>query len=258
MNLNNKDSVFELPNFKSKVKKVIGVVSGKGGVGKSLVTSMLASLAQKSGLKTAILDADITGPSIPKSFGIKEKATGTETAILPVKTKSGIKVMSINLLLENETDPVLWRGPLISGTIKQFWQDVAWGDIDIMFIDMPPGTGDIALTIYQSIPLNGLIIVSSPQELVTMIVEKALKMANTMNIPLIGMVENMSYVQCPNCDEKIYIYGDSKVDEVAQKYNIKNTAKIPLDPNLRKYVDNGDIESYENKFLENFSKEILK
>src|SRR5574344_967292 len=199
-------------NSYSSVKKVIGVVSGKGGVGKSIVTSMLAVMFNRKGYHTAILDADITGPSIPKGFGIKTKATGTDDGIFPVTTETGIDVMSVNLLLPNETDPVVWRGPIIAGTVKQFWTDVIWNDVDYMFVDMPPGTGDVPLTVFQSLPLDGIIVVSSPQQLVRVIVEKAVKMANMMNIPIIGLIENMSYVKCPKCGEIINVYGKSNID----------------------------------------------
>lgn len=197
--------------------KVIGIVSGKGGVGKSLVTSLLAVAMSRANYKTAIMDADITGPSIPKMFGITEKATGSEMGILPVKTKTEIELMSINLLLENDTDPVVWRGPLIAGTVKQFWTDVVWGDIDFLFVDMPPGTGDVALTVFQSLPISGIIIVTSPQELVSMIVTKAVRMAEIMNIPILGIVENMSYVTCPSCNKEIKVFGDSHIEEIAKK-----------------------------------------
>ncbi|MEG1994794.1 MAG: Mrp/NBP35 family ATP-binding protein, partial [Oscillospiraceae bacterium] len=196
----------EDPNKLSKIKKVIAVVSGKGGVGKSLVTSLLAVISQRKGFKTAIMDADVTGPSIPKAFGITEKATATDLGLFPVVTKTGIETMSINLLLEDETAPVVWRGPVISGTVKQFWTDVVWGEVDYMFIDMPPGTGDVPLTVFQSIPVDGIIIVTSPQELVSMIVEKAVKMAEMMNVPILGIVENMSYIKCPDCDKEIKLF----------------------------------------------------
>jgi len=203
------------PHEKSNIKKVIGIVSGKGGVGKSIVTSMLAVTMNKMGYRTAIMDADLTGPSIPKSFGISEKATGSEIGIFPVKTESGISIMSINLLLANDTDPVVWRGPILSNTIKQFWTDIIWGDLDFLFIDLPPGTGDIPLTIFQSIAINGIIVVTSPQELVSMIVLKAIKMADMMNIPIIGLVENMSYFKCPDNNREYKIFGESHIDEIA-------------------------------------------
>jgi Mrp family chromosome partitioning ATPase len=219
----------ERPHPQSNIKKVIGVISGKGGVGKSLVTSMLAVTMSRRNHKVAILDADITGPSIPKSFGITEKARGRSDGVLPVKSKTGIKVMSINLLLEDTSDPVVWRGPIIAGTVKQFWTDVIWGDIDYMFIDMPPGTGDVPLTVFQSIPLDGIIVVTSPQELVSMIVEKAVKMAEIMNIPIIGIVENMSYFKCPDCNKDYKIFGDSKIEEEAKKHGIDLIARLPPD-----------------------------
>lgn len=231
-------------NEQSKVKKVIGIVSGKGGVGKSAVTSMLAVASRREGLKTAILDADITGPSIPKVFGLKERAKGNGNSILPVETSTGIEVMSVNLLLENETDPVVWRGPVISGTVKQFWTDVIWNEVDCMFVDMPPGTGDVALTVFQSLPLDGIIIVTSPQELVSMIVEKAVKMANMMNIPILGIIENMSYFECPDCGKKHSIFGESHIDEVAERFGTEVLAKLPIDPEFARCADNGAIETY--------------
>lgn len=231
----------ELNEF-SSVKKVIGIVSGKGGVGKSLVTSLLAAGMQKKGHKTAILDADITGPSIPKAFGITQKAQGSEFGILPETSKGGVDVMSINLLLEDDTEPVVWRGPIIAGTVKQFWTDVFWENEDYMFVDMPPGTGDVPLTVFQSLPIDGIIIVTSPQELVSMIVSKAVKMAQLMDIPILGLVENMSYVRCPDCDKQINIFGDSHVDEITAKYNVKVLDKIPIDPKITKACDEGKIE----------------
>ena len=241
----------------SDVKKVIGIVSGKGGVGKSSVTSMLAVAAQRAGKKVAVLDADITGPSIPKAFGIKEKAMGNGEMIMPVETMLGIKTMSINLLLENDTDPVVWRGPVIAGTVKQFWTDVLWGDKDYLFVDMPPGTGDVPLTVFQSLPVDGIIIVASPQELVSMIVEKAVKMATLMHIPVLGIVENMSYFVCPNCKEKHYIYGESHIEEIAEEYGIKNVAKIPMDANLAAACDAGMIEVFKGDWLDEMT-EMLK
>jgi Mrp family chromosome partitioning ATPase len=232
----------ERPHLQSNIKKVIGVISGKGGVGKSLVTSMLAVTMSRRNHKVAILDADITGPSIPKSFGITEKARGRSDGVLPVKSKTGIKVMSINLLLEDTSDPVVWRGPIIAGTVKQFWTDVIWGDIDYMFIDMPPGTGDVPLTVFQSIPLDGIIVVTSPQELVSMIVEKAVKMAEIMNIPIIGIVENMSYFKCPDCNKDYKIFGDSKIEEEAKKHGIDLIARLPLDTKISSMCDKGLIE----------------
>ena len=241
----------------SNVKKVIGVVSGKGGVGKSIVTSMLAVLMNRLGYRTAILDADITGPSIPKTFGIKEKAKGSDIGLFPVKTKSGIEIMSINLLLENDTDPVLWRGPIIAGTVKQFWTDVIWSDIDFMFIDMPPGTGDVALTVFQSIKVDGIIVVTSPQELVSMIVSKAVKMAEMMNIPIIGLVENMSYFKCPDNDKDYKIFGDNHIEDIAKKHNLKVLAKLPIDPKLAAACDKGMIELFDGNWL-NLAANILQ
>ncbi len=231
-------------NKLSKVKKVIGIVSGKGGVGKSTVTSMLAVAMKRQGYRTAILDADITGPSIPKAFGLKERAKGNENGILPAETLTGIEVMSVNLLLENETDPVVWRGPVISGTVKQFWSDVIWNDVDYMFVDMPPGTGDVALTVFQSLPLDGIVIVTSPQELVSMIVEKAVKMADMMDIPILGIVENMSYFKCPECGKNHSIYGESHIDEVAERFGTRVLAKMPIDPEFARCADTGTIEMF--------------
>lgn len=238
-------SFIEKPHELSHIKKVIGIVSGKGGVGKSLVTCMSAVLMNRRGFSTAVLDADITGPSVPKAFGLKEKAQGNETAIFPVTTKKGIRVMSVNLLLPDDTDPVVWRGPIIAGTAKQFWTDVIWDDVDYMFVDMPPGTGDVPLTVFQSIPLDGIIVVTSPQELVSMIVGKAVKMAEMMNIPIIGLVENMSYVECPDCNKRISVFGESHIDETAKKFNLKVIAKLPIDAELAKLVDNGLLELME-------------
>lgn len=231
-------------NEHSNVKKVIGVVSGKGGVGKSLVTSLLASNMNKKGYKVAILDADITGPSIPKAFGITTKAMGSDFGILPEKSKKGIDIMSINLLLKDDTEPVIWRGPVIAGTVKQFWGEVLWENEDYMFVDMPPGTGDVQLTVFQSLPVDGIIIVTSPQELVSMIVKKAVRMAELMNIPIIGLVENMSYAVCPDCDKKINIFGDSHINEIADEHNIKVLDKIAIDPNIALACDRGEIESF--------------
>lgn len=233
----------------SSVKKVIGVVSGKGGVGKSMVTSLLAIAANKAGLSTAILDADITGPSIPRTFGVKEKATGTENAIFPVKTGSGIQLMSINLLLDRENDPVVWRGPIIGETVKQFWSDVIWRDVDVMFIDMPPGTGDVPLTVYQSLPLDGIVIVTSPQELVSMIVGKAVNMAALMEVPILGIVENMSYVECPDCGRRIELFGQSHLEETALQYNLRILDRLPIDPRLAQACDQGTLELYGGALL---------
>ena len=230
----------------STVKKVIGVVSGKGGVGKSIVTSLLAVMFNRKGYDTAILDADITGPSIPKAFGLTEKALGSEKGILPAVTASGIKIMSINLLLENDTDPVIWRGPILAGTVKQFWTDVCWGNVDYMFVDMPPGTGDVPLTVFQSLPLDGIIVVTSPQDLVSMIVEKAVKMAQLMNVPILGVVENMSYFVCPDCNKKHYPFGESKLENIAQEYSLDILARLPIDPENAKACDSGKAESILN------------
>ena len=229
-------------NKMSNVKKVIGIVSGKGGVGKSLITALLACGMQRKDYKAAILDADITGPSIPKMLGITRKALGNEFGILPCESTSGIKVMSVNLLLENDTDPVVWRGPVIAGTVTQFWSDVVWEDVDYMFVDMPPGTGDVPLTVFQSLPVDGIIIVTSPQDLVSMIVEKAVKMAKMMNIPVLGIVENMSYVECPDCNKKIYVYGESEPEKVAEKFETELLGQIPINPDIAKYADSGKIE----------------
>ncbi len=238
------------PHELSNIKKVIGVVSGKGGVGKSMVTSLLSVAMNRRGYKTAILDADITGPSIPKAFGLKEKVKSNEMGLFPVKSSTGIDIMSINLLLANETDPVVWRGPIIAGTVKQFWADVIWNEVDYMFVDMPPGTGDVPLTVFQSLPIDGIIIVTSPQELVSMIVGKAVKMAQMMNIPILGLVENMSYFVCPDCDKKYQIFGESHIEEVAAKYDIHTYAKLPINPKLAAACDRGMIELYEGDWLD--------
>ncbi|MGN9164785.1 P-loop NTPase [Tissierellaceae bacterium HCP3S3_D8] len=247
----------EKPHELSNIKKVIGIVSGKGGVGKSLVTSMLAATMNKRGHHSAILDADITGPSIPKAFGITEKAMGNQYGLLPAKSKDGIDIMSINLILENDTDPVVWRGPIIAGTVKQFWTEVIWSDVDYMFIDMPPGTGDVPLTVFQSIPVDGIIIVTSPQELVSMIVAKAVKMAEMMNIPIIGLVENMSYFKCPSCHEEHRIFGDSHIDSIAKEHNLKILAKLPIDPKIAEACDTGKIESIDSHYFDDIG-EILE
>ena len=234
----------------SSIKKVIGVVSGKGGVGKSLVTSLLACAMQAKGNSCAILDADVTGPSIPKSFGITEKAQADETGLLPAESKTGIKIMSVNLLLDTEDSPVVWRGPVISGVIQQFWKDVAWGEIDYMFVDMPPGTGDVPLTVFQSLPLDGIIVVTTPQDLVTMIVKKAYNMAKLMNIPVLGIIENMSYAVCPDCGKEINIFGESKADEVANELGVPVLAKLPINPAVAALVDKGAVELAGDKNLE--------
>ena len=237
-------------NENSSVKKVIAVVSGKGGVGKSLVTGLLATMAQRMDYKTAILDADVTGPSIPKMFKFRTSADGDETALIPAETATGIEVMSVNLLLENETDPVIWRGPVIAGTVKQFWGEVNWGSRDVMFIDMPPGTGDVPLTVFQSIPVDGIIIVTSPQELVGMVVQKAVKMAEMMKIPVLGIVENMSYVECPDCGKKIEVYGPSRLAANAEHFGITGKAQLPIQPKLAAACDQGMIELFEGSWLD--------
>ncbi len=238
-----KTSFIENQNMYSNVKKVIAVVSGKGGVGKSFVTSMLAVKAAKQGKKVAIMDADITGPSIPKIFGIRDKALSDGQFMYPAETALGIKIMSINLLLENDTDPVVWRGPVIAGTVKQFWTDVVWGDIDEMYIDCPPGTGDVPLTVFQSIPIDGIVVVTTPQSLVSMVVGKAEKMAKLMNVKLLGLVENMSYYVCPNCGEKHFVFGDSHIEETAKAYGIDNVLQLPIDPSVAKLCDDGTFET---------------
>ncbi|MDO4483552.1 MAG: Mrp/NBP35 family ATP-binding protein [Clostridia bacterium] len=244
------ESLLAPSNAFSNVKKVIGVVSGKGGVGKSLVTGLMATLMQRRGHKAAILDADITGPSIPKMFGVNEKAMGCDDGILPAETKTGVKLMSINLLLEHDTDPVIWRGSLIAGTVKQFWSDVLWGDVDYMFVDMPPGTGDVPLTVFQSLPVDGIIIVTSPQELVGMIVEKAVNMARMMNVPVLGLVENMAYIQCPDCSKKLYPFGEGKTMEVAQAHSLAFLGQIPIDPAIAKACDSGLVELFNENYLD--------
>ena len=253
---NHPESLREPVNQYSTVKKVIGVVSGKGGVGKSLVTSLMAVAARRKGFKTAILDADITGPSIPKILGMKGQAYSDGEGIYPVLSRSDIKVMSINLLLPDETDPVVWRGPVIAGAVKQFWTDILWGDVDYMFVDMPPGTGDVPLTVFQSLPIDGIIIVASPQELVEMIVSKALKMAEAMDIPVLGIVENMSYYICPNCNEKHFIFGDSKIESLAEQFGISATARIPIDSGLAALCDKGNIELLEQSWTDDIIKAV--
>ena len=233
-------------------------MSGKGGVGKSLVTSMLAVLLERKGLRTAILDADITGPSIPKMFGVTEKARGTEDTIFPVETEEGIQIMSINLLLPDETEPVVWRGPIIAGTVKQFWTDVIWTDVDVMLVDMPPGTGDVPLTVFQSIPLDGIVIVTSPQELVSMIVEKAVNMAKMMNVPIIGLVENMSYLECPDCKKQISVFGESHIEETAKRFGVPVLGKVPVDPEIARAADAGTIGKVKGEWLENAAETVSK
>ena len=237
------------PHEGSHIKKVIAVVSGKGGFGKSLVTSLMAVNAQRRGFKAAVLDADITGPSIPKVFGINGRAQATENALFPCKSKGGVSVMSLNLLTDNETDPVIWRGPVIAGAVTQFWTDVIWGDVDYMFVDMPPGTGDVPLTVFQQLPIEGIIVVTSPQELVSMIVAKALNMAKLMRIPVLGIVENMSYVKCPDCGKQIKVFGESHIDEIAAENGIEVLGKIPMIPEIAALCDAGNIEDVAQEYI---------
>ncbi len=241
-----KESFLKEPHKNSSIKKVIGVVSGKGGVGKSLTTSLLASFAHKQGLSVGIMDADVTGPSIPHMFGVNERATGDESGINTVLSPSGIQMMSMNLLLDDATTPVIWRGMVISGTVMQFWTDVIWKDLDLLFIDMPPGTGDVPLTVFQSIPIAGIVVVTTPQDLVKMVVEKAVNMANMMNVPVLGLVENMSYLTCPDCGKQIEIFGHSKAKALASEYGIPAVARMPLDAKIATLADEGRIEDYEN------------
>ena len=238
-----KESLLAAPNPKSNVKKVIAVVSGKGGVGKSTVTSMLAVAMARKGKRVGVLDADITGPSAPTAFGVTECQGASEEGLYPAVSRGGIQIMSINLLLDNPADPVVWRGPVIAGAVKQFWTDVIWEDVDYMFVDMPPGTGDVPLTVFQSLPVDGIVIVTSPQDLVSMIVSKAVKMANMMNIPVLGFVENYSYLQCPDCGKKINVFGQSHLDEVAAKFNLPILARLPIDPKVAESYDSGLMET---------------
>lgn len=251
------ESLLAPANPGSRVRRVIGVVSGKGGVGKSLVTGLMACLMQRRGHQAAVLDADITGPSIPRIFGLHRRAEGCEEGILPLVTDSGIKLMSINCLLDNDTDPVIWRGSLISGTVKQFWSDVVWGDVDYMFVDMPPGTGDVPLTVFQSLPVDGILIVTSPQELVSMIVQKAMNMAKLMDIPVLGIVENMSYMACPDCGRKLYPFGQGRTEQVAQLHSLPVLAQLPIDPTIASACDRGAIEQVQVDNL-NTAAEILE
>lgn len=253
----NKDFSAKL-NELSHIRKVIGIMSGKGGVGKSLITSLLAVSMDRKGYASAVLDADITGPSIPKMFGIKEKATGSDQGLSPVKSKTGIEIMSLNLLLKNDTDPVIWRGPILSGTVRQFWTNVIWGDIDFLFIDMPPGTGDVVLTVFQSIPIDGLIIVTSPQEMVSMIVSKAVKMAEMMDIPILGLIENMGYIKCPDCGKKIKLFGESHIQDIAEDHKIDVLARLPIDPKLALECDGGNIEEFEGDWLNSTAERLEK
>ena len=253
-----KVDMHEPMNMYSSIKKVIGVVSGKGGVGKSLVTSLMACRMRATGARVGILDADITGPSIPRAFGIHDGVTVTPDGklLVPATSSTGVEVISSNMLLENETDPVIWRGPVIAGAVKQFWSETLWQDIDYMFVDMPPGTGDVPLTVFQSLPVNGIIIVTSPQELVSMIVEKAVNMAKKMNVPILGLVENMSYLECPDCGKKISVFGESRIDDVAKEYGIPVLAQIPIRPAIAKAVDEGTVEYIEADFLDNAVKAV--
>ena len=247
----------EPPHARSRIQKVIGVVSGKGGVGKSMTSAMLAVSMRRLGFKAGVLDADITGPSIPRLFGVKGPATGDSESINPVSSRTGVEIMSINLLLDDPEAPVVWRGPVIAGAVKQFWQEVVW-DVDFLFVDMPPGTGDVPLTVFQTLPVDGIVIVSSPQELVGMIVGKAVQMAQMMHVPILGLVENMSYVQCPDCGKHINVFGDSHVDEIAAKYQLPVLAKMPIDPELAKEADAGMIEVFAGEYLDNAAQTVAK
>ena len=249
-----KKSLIKKPHAMSEIKKVIAVVSGKGGVGKSMTCSLLAAAAQNSGKVTAVMDADVTGPSIPRMFGVTERASGSDEGIIPVVSDGGVQIMSMNVLLENEAEPVVWRGSLISGTVLQFWTDVIWTGVDIMFIDMPPGTGDVPLTVFQSIPIDGVIVVTTPQDLVGMIVQKAINMAHMMNVPVLGVVENMSYIECPDCGSKIPVFGESAVDALALENGIPAVAKLPLDRALTVAADTGKIEDAKNRLTDFFNK----
>ena len=250
-------SLIEEMNAYSNVKHVIGVVSGKGGVGKSFVTSSLATLMAKAGYKVGILDADITGPSIPKMFGVKGQVVGDERGMIPLESKDGVKVMSINLLMPNEEAPVVWRGPVIAGAVKQFWTDTCWGEVDYLFVDMPPGTGDVPLTVFQSLPVDGIVIVTSPQELVQMIVKKAFNMANMMHIPVLGVVENFSFLSCPDCGKEIKIFGESNIEQTANLLGINLLGKLPLNPAYAEAADKGEFYGIDNPYLD-VAKEILE
>ena len=253
-----KESMLKPPHAQSSIKKVIGVVSGKGGVGKSLTTSLLTSYAQKQGLSVGIMDADITGPSIPHMFGVTERITGDENSINTVLTPSGMQMVSMNLFLDEANMPVIWRGMVISGTVMQFWTDVIWKDVDLLFIDMPPGTGDVPLTVFQSMPIAGIVIVTTPQDLVKMVVEKAVNMANMMNVPVLGLVENMSYLSCPDCGKQIEVFGHSKAKAIAAEYGIPSIARMPLDPEITKLADAGRIEDYDGAALQEVFAELQK
>ena len=247
----------EPPHARSRIQKVIGVVSDKGGVGKSMTSAMLAVSMRRLGFKAGVLDADITGPSIPRLFGVKGPATGDGESINPVSSRTGVEIMSINLLLDDPEAPVVWRGPVIAGAVKQFWQEVVW-DVDFLFVDMPPGTGDVPLTVFQTLPVDGIVIVSSPQELVGMIVGKAVQMAQMMHVPILGLVENMSYAVCPDCGKHINVFGDSHVDEIADKYKLPVLAKMPIDPELAKEADAGMIEMFAGDYLDNAAQTVAK
>ena len=251
-----KTSMLEEMNPYSNVKHVIGVVSGKGGVGKSFVTSSLATMMAKAGYKVGILDADITGPSIPKMFGVKGQVMGDERGIIPMES-NGIKIISINLMMDDEEAPVVWRGPVIAGAVKQFWSDTYWGELDYLFVDMPPGTGDVPLTVFQSLPVNGIVIVTSPQELVQMIVKKAYNMANMMNIPVLGVVENFSFLKCPDCGKEINIFGESKIEEVSNMLGVNLLGKLPLNPAYAEAADKGEFYDISHDYLD-VAKEILE
>lgn len=244
------ESLKAKPHELSHIKKVIAVVSGKGGVGKSSVSAMLAVLMNRKGYKTALLDADITGPSIPKLFGLKERVQGDEMGMYPVRTKTGISVMSTNLLLPDETTPVIWRGAVIAGTVTQFWTDTIWSEVDYMFVDMPPGTGDVPLTVFQSLPVDGIVIVTSPQDLVSMIVAKAVNMASKMEVPILGLIENYSYLNCPDCGKRIELFGESHIEKVSEEYSLPVLAKIPLDPTFARQCDSGLVELFEGDSLD--------
>ena len=251
-------SFLKKPHADAHIGKVFGIVSGKGGVGKSMVTSQLAVSLRRKGYRVGILDADITGPSIPKAFGMHEKAVGTENALLPCVSSTGIEVMSINLLLDDETDPVIWRGPVIGGVVTQFWTDVLWDNVDYMFVDMPPGTGDVALSTFQSLPVDGIVIVASPQELVGMVVEKAVRMAEMMDVPILGIVENMSYIVCPDCGKKIALFGESRSEEAAARHGLDLLAEMPIDPKLASLVDAGKIEDFEGDWMSGVAEAVEK
>lgn len=252
-----KQDMREPANPYSHVRKVIGVISGKGGVGKSMVTASLARMAVEQGFTAGILDADITGPSIPKMYGVHENAFGSEEGMFPCTAKDGTKIMSINLLLENEDDPVVWRGPIIANVVKQFWTDVMWGDLDFLFVDMPPGTGDVPLTVFQSLPVDGVVIVTSPQDLVQMIVKKAYNMANAMHIPVLGIVENYSYLECPDCGKRISVFGESHIDEIASELGVDVLGKMPIDPRLAEMVEAEKFYEVENIYLKNITEKFM-